>query len=141
MAGKQGIKGVLLFLNDTQALWDDLGNGLSLSNEINIASEIGTGLKWFGRASAGFGAGYSYYQYTNNQITGAKFSMDTFITGASFTPWVGPWIGAQYFVIDNTIGVEEFNNIMINSANERINQINKGNKAMIFYPRFGQSVR
>ena len=112
-----------------------------MPKEIKFFSKAGTVLKWTGRATGVFSVGYSYYQYTQGDISAGKFGLDATITGASFIPVVGWAIGAQYFIIDNTIGVENFTNIMINQANERVDMVNNGNWGMSVYPRFGQSVR
>ena len=141
LGGQNGIKGSLSILNGLQAESNALKLGLNYSRQINLVSKIGTGIKWFGRSSAAFSVLYSGSQFLSGQISGGKFGLDATITGASFIPVVGPAIGLQYFIIDNTIGVGNFSNMMINQEIQRSNMINNGNWGMGFYPHVGMGVR
>ncbi len=58
----------------------------------------------------------------------------------SHFPVVGWAAGLQYYIIDNTIGYENFMDIQINQANERANMINNGNWGAAMW-RFGGSIR
>jgi RHS repeat-associated protein len=137
LGGNNGINGVLNNFKSLAAQYPSL----NFSREIRLTQNISTGLKWFGRGAGAFSVGFSYYQYRSGQISGKKFGLDAAITGASFTPVIGWYIGAQYFVIDNTIGVDNFSNIMINQEIHRANMINSSNWGMGFYPHVGMGVR
>jgi len=137
LGGKHGINGALNNFKSLAAQYPSLNFG----REIRLTQNISSGLKWFGRGSAAFSVGFSYFQYRSGQISGAKFGLDAAITGASFTPFIGLYIGAQYFVIDNTIGVDNFSNMMISQEIQRANMINSGNLGVGFYPHVGMGVR
>lgn len=132
LGGKQGVQGILDFLGTCTA---------DMTKEIDFFSGIGKGLKWTGRIATSVGFLYSLHLHSEGKISDFKLGTDGIVSVATLFPGAGVFVGGQYFLIDNTIGVDNFNNMIINNAMQRINMINEGNYGMIFYPRFGQSVR
>ena len=102
---------------------DSLGN---YSSSINKLKGLGTGLRWVGTGSGLAGVGFSTYQYMQGNIGAERFGLDATIGGFTLIPGVGPFIGLNCLIIDNTIGVDGAIDYMINHAIKRSEFIKQG---------------
>jgi len=83
-------------------------------------------LRWVGIGSGIGGIGFSMYQYRQGNIGVERFALDATVTGFTLIPGVGPYIGLNYLIIDNTIGIDNAKDYMINDAIERSQLIKQG---------------
>jgi len=90
-------------------------------------SKAASKVKGLGFISASVGLMYSYQDYKNGAILESKFAMDIAMTAYSYVPGVGWAAGLQYYIIDNTVGYDNFMNSLSKEGIDRANNINQGN--------------
>jgi hypothetical protein len=98
----------------------------NFSASINKLKGLGTGLKWGGIGSGVAGIAFSGFQYYQGNIGVERFGLDATVSGFTLIPGVGPFIGLNYLIIDNTIGVDGAKDHMINHAIDRSKLIKRG---------------
>jgi hypothetical protein len=96
------------------------------SSSINKLKGLGTGLRGVGMGSGLAGVGFSIHQYMQGNIGAERFGLDAAVGGFTLIPGVGPFIGLNYLIIDNTIGVDGAIDYMINHAIQRSELIKQG---------------
>ncbi len=140
LAGGRGFGMTLDNFKSLQTTSDYYKWGLSYSKEIAKTSNWIKGLKIGGVVTSGVSLMFTYNDWEAGKISDGKFAIDAGMTLYSHFPVVGWAAGLQYYIIDNTIGYENFMDIQINQANERANMINNGNWGAAMW-RFGGSIR
>jgi len=140
LAGGRGFGMTLDNFKSLQATSDYYKWGLSYSKEIAKTSNWIKGLKIGGVVTSGVSLMLTYNDWKAGEISDGKFGLDAGMTLYSHVPVIGWAAGLQYYIIDNTIGFENFMNIQINLANEQANMINNGNWGAAMW-QFGRSIR
>jgi len=133
MAGEQGVKSAIRQLNRLQAESMVIARNMlqkgpygNYSSSINKLKGFGTRLKWLGRGSAGAGVVFSYWQFSQGNISAERLGLDATVSAFTLIPGAGPFIGLNYLIMDQTIGVENAHQFMINHAIQRADMINNG---------------
>jgi hypothetical protein len=140
MAGSNGFGYAVEFLKDIQKYSNANKLGLNFTSEISKAKGLVRGFKITGGVFALISIGQTYNDWVNGKITDKQAGRDAFFSGYSLVPVVG-WAGSlQYYIIDNTIGFDNFMDIQNQNALERVDMINNGNWGMSIW-RFGGCVR
>lgn len=127
IAGSNGLKATKEFFKTLQTNSDLFGWGLDYSNEMSKVSKAASKVKALGFVTSSVSLMYSFEDYNNGAITGSKFAMDIAMTAYSYVPGVGWAAGLQYYIIDNTVGYNNFMNYLSKEGIDRANNINQGN--------------